>query len=450
MSRPPLLEAFRHRLHIFGFVLFAFARKLTPLRQHRLFRRLGRIAFYNLLLLTTLIFALLCFALDDSPSLVIPHGFNRDDIQQAKQLLYVAPEDKDKIKVLRLGGKELNIACNYLINHYTEATTLVQFLPEDRLWLQITLVFPENLWGRFLDFDFKLIQRNDAIAIKSLKIGEISIPDPAANYLVAAIVGHSTLEQYYDLARQYIKDIRIGADSVDISYLGAIVDDAKQLVRQKHKAYPSLHVYQQQINDIVSQHDPAWRLSLSELLQPLFITALQRSTGDNAIQENRAVLIAVASYIYKSDLRRFLPLGLIYSKEYPVFAYKRIDIPQHFIASALLTAIDSPLLAEQMGTDKEVGDSKNGSGFSFIDLTADRAGKRFGQLAITSPETARALQEKMANISDYSAIIPDINGLPEHMDETEFTTRYQSVGSGDYRAMVEQIDNHIDALPVYQ
>lgn len=404
---------------------------------------------YSLAIVATLFAVLLSFALDNSPLMPIDHGFNRDDIQRAKQILQVKPEEREQIKTLNLNQNDINIAASYLLNHFVENTVRI-LIEEDKVLIKIAVFVPQTLWGRYLDFSFKLLQKDDDIRIKSLKIGRISIPDPAANYLVKAAIHSPPLRQYWLLANKCIKSINITPGNVEISYLASMVEEAKQLVTQKHREYPNLRRYQQQINDIVSQHDANWRLSLTDLLQPLFATAYQHSSEDSAIQENRAVIIAVASYIYKNDLRGYIPLGLIYNKEYPVFAYKRIDIPQHFIASALLVAVNnSAVLAEKMGEDKELGDAERGSGFSFIDLAADRTGSHFGKLATSDSKRARKLQERMANVKHYADIIPELLDLPEHMDDTAFKARFQKIGSPEYQAMIEEIDRRIGQLAIY-
>ena len=411
--------------------------------------RLFKASLVGLSMLLLCIVVLLFFAIDDSPLLEIHHGFNRDDIQRAKQLLHIAPEDRDKVKTLNLNQNDINIAASYLLDHFVENTVQIR-ITGHTLFVQIAVFVPQSFWGRYLDFSFKLMQSNDDINIKSLKIGEISIPDAAANYLLRSVIRMPALGSYWQLATQYVQHVHITSGNVEIRYLGAMVDAARQLVMQKHRDYPNLHLYQQQINDIVAAHDPAWRLSLMNLLQPLFAAAFQRSDEDTAIQENRAVIIAVASYIYKHDLRRYLPLGLVYSKEYEVYAYKRVDIPQHFIASALIAAVDSSLLAEKMGIDKEFSDADGGSGFSFIDLTADRAGNKFGQFAIASPDQARQLQAFMAISKDYTDIIPNALDLPEHLDEASFKQRYQRADSPEYPNMLQEIDRRIRDLPVYK
>lgn len=396
-----------------------------------------------------LLAVLLLFAIDDSPLPSLNQGLTREDIQRAKQLLHVRPEERSQLKTVYLDQKDLNIAVSYLLDHFVENTTQVHF-GQDRIDCQIAVFVPESLLGHYLDFSFSVRQVNDTIRLKSFKVGEISIPDPAANLVIPALVRYTPLNDYWQVLAQYVKDVRIGPQTLEISYLGSIVDAAKQLVIRKHAEYPNLHLYQQQINEIVGRHDPNWRLSLIDLLQPLFAVAYQNTPEADAIQENRAIIIAVASYIYKRDLRRYLPLGLVYSKEYPVFAYKRVDIPQHFIASALLAAVDSSLLVEKMGVDKELGDARQGSGFSFIDLSADIAGSRFGRMAIASQTQARLLQKLMAETKDYSAIVPDVQDLPEHMDEADFKQRFENVGSKRYKEIIAEIDKRLDTLPLYQ
>ena len=418
--------------------------------MHLALKRLLQLLSWTVLLTVVLLSVALCFAIDNSPQPVIAQGLTRDDIDRAKQLLRLKPEEHDSLKHLSLNAKDLNIAMGYLLSHFVENTTAVNFMPGHIIWFQIAIFVPPSPWGRYLDLSFTIRQNAQGLYLKSVKIGEISIPDPAANWLIPLVVHHTRLNPYWQLVVEYVKAVHIGDQTVEISYLGTLVDQAKQLAVQKHHEYPSLPFYQQQINDIVTQHDPAWRLSLSELLQPLFTTAWQRSTEQTAIQENRAVIIAVASYVFKSELRRFLPIGLVYAREYPVFAYKRIDIPQHFIASALVAAVDNKLLSQQIGLDKEVGDSQQGSGFSFIDINSDKSGALFGQLATASPQSARRLQQMMAQIADYTAIIPDPQGLQEHMDENAFKQQYQSIDSPAYHAVIADIEHRIASLLIYQ
>ena len=103
-----------------------------------------------------------------------------------------------------------------------------------------------------------------------------------------------------------------------------------------------------------------------------------------------------------------------------------------------------------MGEEKELSDANGGSGFSFIDLAADKAGTKLGEMATSSPENARKIQQAMANIKDYSDFMPDPTDLPEHMNDAEFKQRYQSVDSLVYQALSNEIDARIAAIPLYK
>ena len=71
----------------------------------------------------------------------------------------------------------------------------------------------------------------------------------------------------------------------------------------------------------------------------------------------------------------------------------RHDSAQHFVISAALAAWAGEPVAEAIGLYKELDDARRGSGFSFADLAADRAGTRFGELvAKASARLDEALQ----------------------------------------------------------
>jgi hypothetical protein len=106
-------------------------------------------------------------------------------------------------------------------------------------------------------------------------------------------------------------------------------------------------------------------------------------------------------------------------------------------------------LADAVGLYKEVADSRGGSGFSFNDLAADRAGSKFGEYA-ADRANARALQEKLrAGISERD-IMPPAADLPESMHEKEFKRRFGGVDAPEYKNMIGEIERRVAALPLYR
>ena len=80
-----------------------------------------------------------------------------------------------------------------------------------------------------------------------------------------------------------------------------------------------------------------------------------------------------------------------------ITAYGRHDLPRHFWVSAGLAVISDSEASMAVGIAKEMMDSAGGSGFSFIDLTADRAGTLFCIAATRDEDSARAMQRMIRN-----------------------------------------------------
>ena len=103
-----------------------------------------------------------------------------------------------------------------------------------------------------------------------------------------------------------------------------------------------------------------------------------------------------------------------------------------------------------IGLVKELHDTHDGSGFSFIDLAADEAGAFFGKGAIASSDMARHFQNLLRQSNEENLFIPVLRDLPESMKSAEFESRFSEVGSPEYTAVKNEIDKRIKALPLFQ
>ena len=123
----------------------------------------------------------------------------------------------------------------------------------------------------------------------------------------------------------------------------------------------------------------------------------------------------------------------------------------HFIYSAGITLATQQGIGFAAGEFKELLDSgSGGSGFSFADLAADRAGIAFVKAATASESGAQHLQQSIVAHKDESAFFPSISGLSEGLSAAQFRRMYGSTESQEYRSQVELIDERIARLPVYQ
>ncbi len=126
----------------------------------------------------------------------------------------------------------------------------------------------------------------------------------------------------------------------------------------------------------------------------------------------------------------------------------RRDLAQHFVISAGLHAAADSGVAFAIGELKELLDSSaGGSGFSFDDLAADRAGVAFAQAMLDADQVR--LARMLEQLSDELVIMPSIGHLPSGMSEREFSRQFSDMDSDAYKAMVDEIDRRISALPMY-
>ena len=183
--------------------------------------------------------------------------------------------------------------------------------------------------------------------------------------------------------------------------------------------------------------------------RPLFALAAQRGAADgNALAENRAALRVLTFYANDRPLGLLLPDAYDWPRPRPmsVTLRQREDLALHFLISAVISAEAGSPLADTVGLWKELSDARQGgSGFSFDDLAADRAGTRLGERAVRDPA---ALQARLAAGLTDADLLPPIGDLPTQLSEKQFARRFGAVGSAAYNRVLADIEARIDALPL--
>jgi hypothetical protein len=163
------------------------------------------------------------------------------------------------------------------------------------------------------------------------------------------------------------------------------------------------------------------------------------------------LILTLVFYVEGREFTKILPQAKDWPKPLarPVNLLGRDDFPKHFLISAALSANAGGPLSDAVGLFKEVDDSRGGSGFSFNDIAADRAGVRFGEHAVASQSSARKLQQAIgAHRLSENDFMPSVEGLPEFMPEAEFKSRFGGIGQPSYNKMMQEIERRIAALAV--
>lgn len=321
-----------------------------------------------------------------------------------------------------------------------------------------TLTLPENPLGSYLNLYAQLAQQGQRLELQQLKFGDVALPAWLTTPLVngADRLLRSRSANYRDVIGT-LKDIQINPQSLTIVYqwqsglAKRLQSTGRDLLLPPAERQRIVSYYTEIAR--LSQNLPRSTVSLDQLLRPLFALAEKRS-GQNRepVPENRALLLALGLAVSGSDIRTLvgerdgadiqppLPLKLTLGG--------RSDLSSHFAISAAITAAGGSALADNVGVFKEVDDSRGGSGFSFADLLADRAGVSLAETAL-GPQ-ATALQHYMTNDSGEAGYMPAFDHLPEGLMALEFKARYEDLDSATYALINKEIEYRIRSCTIHQ
>lgn len=282
-----------------------------------------------------------------------------------------------------------------------------------------------------------------------LRLGSVPMPSWAAQLLARACLHR--LAPGLDLA--LLDDVLRGTQMHNgrlLAFYAWQDDTSARLLQALTPAAEQerLRAYAERLAKWSAAQPPFQPQSLAALLQPLFQLAQARSqAGTDALAETRAALLTASLYANRRGIAAVVPAARLWPRPrwLGITLAGRSDLPLHFIVSASLAAESGSPLADAVGLYKELDDSRGGSGFSFVDLAADRAGTRLGELAKRDP---RRLQAALAASASESQLLPDIKDLPESLTQEQFEARYGGVGAPAYARMMAEIEARLDTVPL--
>lgn len=401
--------------------------------------------------------AALVLMLEDEP--IVPgEELVGADLQNAR--VFIENSDPRRLQsgelsAFTISDEDLELLMNYALDHFAGGRSRVDIaagMADLRLSVRQPLTFP---LGDYLNLSIVMLQQNDVLVLDSLRAGRIVVPGWIADPLmqrthvellkrvpeyaatVAAIDSFTLADERLNIVYEWQPELldRLSTRGSDL-LLGTA--DRERLLAHWGQLY-----------DVLSAPELGRRVAVVDVLAPMFTFARDRQ-GD-PVEENRAVLRVLSLYIAEADAAQLLGEALPPPPRRTLILAGREDRAQHFLISAGLTVSASTVLAESLGLLKEVDDAQaGGSGFSFIDIGADRTGVRFAELAVAGPDQARMLQDRVAAIEDESLFMADFRDLPELLSDEEFRASYGGVGEPAYEAVLEVIDARIGEMPLFR
>lgn len=341
-------------------------------------------------------------------------------------------------------------------------------------WLlsaDMSVRLPANPMGRYLNLQGEILPDQRGLNIDSMKIGRLDLPRPLTRFLLRGVLNMGLGNGEGTAMISSVQSVALNGSTVTVNL---------RSVPQLKERLQRLQVALSGIRDIAAGGDSPWDSSLvsayyvrlvetdrnlrmgpppalTEYLGPLFRHARDRSATGDPARENSAALLALAIYVGDHRFEKLAGINLnpelrgrAPSPSQAVLLGGRHDLCLHFVVSAGLKLLTDQGVSAAIGEFKELLDAgQGGSGFSFVDLAADRAGIRFAEISTDPEGGARRLQELLSDNPSEPLFFPIVADLPENLIQSQFEQRYKGVDSRLYDKMVKEIDRRIDRCPAY-
>jgi hypothetical protein len=192
----------------------------------------------------------------------------------------------------------------------------------------------------------------------------------------------------------------------------------------------------------------------NQIIRDAFLIAEDNSHGTDAIMPNQAAILAIGVVLgdervaalarRKIELDSVDQMNALRSR---ITLGGRHDLARHFSVSAALTVLMDRNRAIAIGVGKEVKDSMpGGSGYSFVDMLANRSGIQFTSLATQDAQSARSIQDLFEASAPPTQLIPSYDDLPEGIDHENFQKEYGGISGQRTLELDRKIQTKLDAL----
>lgn len=387
--------------------------------------------------------------IDPSAKVEAPPAFSRRDIAWAQALFNQYDPRRgppDVTQSLSLSTSELNRLLNYAVAVKPISGMEAELNPQSAM-IGASLKLPRTPFGSYLNISVELWSREGQVEISRAQIGSLPLPGAVARWAGHLAHGQLTRDPAYAAIAASVQRIDFSENRATLDYIWQ-----PQLLTQLQRKSADLLipdadrarllVYAKLIQQQLKPFPQGTKFPLHRLIQPVF--ALARSRGGDPVSENRAAITALAAYVSGVSLPKLLKDQGKHIRRGPSVLprlHGRWDFSQHYLIAAAVAANGGSRLANALGLAKEEDDARQGSGFSFTDLAADRAAARLGERLIGA--NALQTQQKLAEADDDTDLMPDFNDLPEFMPNDEFVRRFGGVGSPRYQAVIDEIDRRL-------
>ena len=400
----------------------------------------------GLILLLMAVAAGLLLATDERALVERSEVISPNSIVQARRLFAAHDprrQNSGDVRTVVIPAALIDEGVNYVAGRYLRGRGAFA-LAENAGEIRLSIAVPGK---RFLNIRSTLQTASSKLQISKASLGALPVPGALVEFALARAVAAYGFGKEWQLASQAIQNVAAdpASGSVAVTYIWqpSILEQARAAAMQEDDIR-HLQAAQSSFAGLVAHRAPGSRITLAEVLK-----ATLSDPGNDPTRRGRAALLVLASHLAGKDLAALVPAA----RSWPRIRWVNItlagrhDLAQHFVISAALAAWAGEPIADAIGMYKELEDARHGSGFSFVDLAADRAGTRFGETLIANP--AQLFAAVKNDLVDAS-LLPAVADLPESLHDAEFSRRFGNHQSAAFQAMQQEIERRLDTLSLYQ
>lgn len=368
---------------------------------------------------------------------------------------------------LRLSEHDVNVLLSWGLSLGSpDRKAQVDFTPEAAS-LAVSIGVVPGSRRRYLNLELTGTVRIDngdlTVRVDRCRLGRMPVPSWLVNSwcpVVASLLRHDRRSKPFLDA---IQTAQTGPDWIEATYARVDLppgfrEDLFGPAGAGEEVLAATRVQVEHLLAAVEQLPRGRRPTFAMCLETAFALARERSIETSAVTENRAAIFALGVLLGHSRIEEFLgpvlpqpPRAAARRALWHVQVRERADWTKHFFVSAAIALLSDTVISDAAGLLKEEFDADTGgSGFSFADLLADRAGTTFAIRATRDEASARAMQDRLARGFQVDDFFPPADDLPEGISDSELASDYGGVGGARYLHLIDEIERRIAACAAYR
>ena len=254
------------------------------------------------------------------------------------------------VRDVALGERDLELLINHGGQRLGDVRSRVRLQPGVAV-VQVSLGLVDTPWGRWLNLQAVLRQSDGLPDIEQLRIGHLPVPPWLAELAWPHLLAAGDLTAQGTLAQKMVQRVTFLPRRVALTYTwpGNLRREFGQsLLPADEQA--RLQAYANRLAALAQSLPAGYgRVSIAQVLPPLFALARQRSTdAASAARENRSALVALALVAYGPGLRAMVPASVPVARGRPLPAM-RLGQSGHALSLAISQAARTVPIAEQQG-----------------------------------------------------------------------------------------------------